>query len=325
MATQPLGSVKKSIPLTQRVQNGCDDIEATRFSKQPLWKERLDVLSGETAELPLVKRKALAIDKQLYEMPVKIKDYELIVGHLFQCSLGTGVPFPNYCTTEELRAAEEKFTHPGGILGHHCPSYGRFLKHGIGGLRRMAEEKLVEARQKDRNGDTEAWYESVIMSLDALGRFMLRYHDLALELSENGADPDRKEELLTIAEISKHLSVESPRTFREAIQAFWFAHAAFQATNNLLSLGRTDQYLWPFLEKDLDDGTTTIEEAQELIDLLWVKFNERLQSFEIAKGSTYYVPDADEIAQMSPEELSRIGYSSNPWAGYGGHKGKSLY
>ncbi|MEE8400463.1 MAG: pyruvate formate lyase family protein, partial [Desulfobacterales bacterium] len=324
MATQPHEVVTKSIPLTDRVQRGCEDIEAIRFSKQPLWRKHLTVLSDETVSLPLVKRKALAIDKQLSEMPAKIKDYELIVGHLFQCSLGTGVPFPAYATSEELLASEERFAFPGAIFGHHCPSYGRFLKHGIGGLRRMAEEKLAEVRQKGEDTDTASWYESVIMSLDALGRFMLRYHDLARELAENGAGPGRKEELLTVAEISKHLSEEPPRTFREAIQAFWFAHAAFQATNNLLSLGRMDQYFWPFLEKDLENGTTTIAQAQELIDLLWLKFNERLQSFELAKNHSYYVPDPDVIAKMSPDELSRLGFASNPWAGYAGHKGQFL-
>ncbi len=301
MTSQTEKVVSKSIPLTGRVQKGCEDIETIRFSKQPLWKEKLTVLTDETAKLPLVKRKALAMGKQLSEMPVKIKDYELIVGHLFQSSLGTGVPFPHYCTKEELNAAAEKLVNPGAVFGHHCPSYERFLKYGIGGLRRMAEEKLAETRMEDGSADTASWYESVIMSLDALGGFILRYHDLALELAGNGAKPEQKEELLNIAEITKHIAVEPPRTFREAIQAMWFAHAAFQATNNLLSLGRIDQYLWPFLERDFENGTTTIEQAQELIDLLWLKFNERLQSFELSMSSSYRIFDPDDMAGVSPK------------------------
>ncbi|MEE8400001.1 MAG: pyruvate formate lyase family protein [Desulfobacterales bacterium] len=322
MDSQIEEAVSKSIPLTERVQKGCEDIEAIRFSKQPLWKERLTVLTDETVKLPLVKRKALAIGKQLAEMPVKIKDYELIVGHLFQCSLGTGIPFPEYCTAEEIAAAGKKLMHPGAVFGHHCPSYERFLKHGIGGLRRLAEEGLAGTRQDGGNADTESWYESVIMSLDGLGSFLLRYRDLALQLAEAETNPDRKDQLLKIAEISRHLSTEPPRTFREAIQAFWFAHAAFQATRNLLSLGRIDQYLWPFLEEDLANATTTIEQAQELIDLLWLKFNERLQSLELAENSSYYVPDPDEMAKIPVAELSKR--APAPWAGHVGNWGLFL-
>lgn len=316
-------TVKKSIPLTDRVQRGCKDIEAIRFSKQPLWDEKLSVLTDETAKLPLVKRKALAIGKQLAAMPAKIKEYELIVGHLFQCSLGTGVPFPEHCTKEEIEAAGEKFTHPGAIFGHHCPSYERFLRYGIGGLQRLAKEKLAELKRNGGDEDVRTWYESVIMSLDGLGNFFLRYHHLALKLAAAEADTTRKYELLEIADISQHLSSEPPRTFREAIQAFWFAHAAFQATRNLLSLGRIDQYLWPFLQADLENGRTTIEQAQELIDLLWLKFNERLQSLDLVSGSSYYYPTPDKIREMSAEEILELA-SPFPWAGHVGNWGQFL-
>ena len=322
MAEHQQEPVGKSMPLTARVQKGCEDIEAIRSSKQPLWRERLTVLTDETVKLPLVKRKGLAISKQLAEMPVRIKDYELIVGHLFQCSLGTGVPFPDYCTADELDAAGKKFVHPGAVFGHHCPSYERFLKYGIRGLRGLAEEKLAETRQKGGNAGTESWYESVIIALDGLGSFFLRYRDLARQLAEAETDPDRKHELVNIADIAEHLSMEPPRTFREAIQAFWFTHVAFQATRNLLSLGRMDQYFWPFLERDLADGTTTIEQAQELIDLLWLKFNERLQSLELAEDSSYYFPDPDEMAKMSMDEIARS--VPAPWAGYVGNWGQCL-
>ncbi len=168
MVSQMEKAVSKSIALTDRVQRGCADIEGIRFTKQEMWRERLTVLDEETARLPLVKRKALAIALQLAEMPVKIKDYELIVGHLFQSSLGTGIPFPHHCTQEERDAAGDKFVHDGAIFGHHCPSYERFLKYGIGGLRRLAEDKLAELKESGGNAQKETWYESVITSLDGL-------------------------------------------------------------------------------------------------------------------------------------------------------------
>ena len=315
-------AISRSIPLTNRVKAGQEDIVAIRFRKQTLWKERLTVLDAETVKLPLVVRKALAIGKQLAEMPVKIKRHELIVGHLFQCSLGTGVPFPDYCTAEELESAAQKFMHPGAIFGHHCPSYQRFLTLGIGGIQRLAREKLAEVRLQGGKAETESWYEAVILSLDGLGCFILRYHDLARELALDETDQERKAELLEIADVSKHLSESPPRTFREAVQAFWFAHAAFQATRNLLSLGRIDQYLGPFLERDLENGTTTIAQAQEVIDLLWIKFNERLQSLELADGTSYHFRAADDIPK--PENAAWKPAPMYAVAGYVGNWGQFL-
>ena len=144
MVSQADRVVTKSITLSDRVQTGHEDIEAIRYSKQPMWRGNLSVLNEETVKLPLVQRKALAISLQLAEMPAEIKSYELIVGHLFQSSLGTGIPFPDHCTKEEVDAASDKFMHNGAIFGHHCPSYQRFLKYGIGGLRKQAEGKATE-------------------------------------------------------------------------------------------------------------------------------------------------------------------------------------
>ena len=136
--------VTKSIPITERVQKGYKEIQEGRFHKKALWDAKLTVVDEETAKLPLVKRKALATKKQLAEMPAEIGDYELVVGHIFQSSLGTWLPFPVYWTDEELEAAGKKFTHPTAIFGHHCPSYPRFLKHGVSGLQKLAEEKLLK-------------------------------------------------------------------------------------------------------------------------------------------------------------------------------------
>ncbi len=321
MVSQADKVVTKTIALSDRVQTGHEDIEGIRYSKQPMWRENLSVLNEETGKLPLVKRKALAIALQLAEMPVKIKDYELIVGHLFQSSLGTGIPFPYHCTKEEIDAAGDKFMHNGAIFGHHCPSYESFLKYGIGGLRKQAEDKLAELIKNGGDTKTRDWYESVIVSLDGLSHFFMRYHDLAIEKAK--AEPAPRAALEEIAAICKHLSTSPPRTFREAIQSFWFAHAAFQATRNLLSLGRIDQYLWPFLEADLEAGRATMEEAQELIDLLWLKFNERLQALNLTVGTSYYIPDPEEAAKLSPEEMMALA-GKNPWASLVGNWGKFL-
>jgi formate C-acetyltransferase len=109
---------------------------------------------------------------------------------------------------------------------------------------------------------------------------MQRYGDLAVTLADSEADTQRKEELGEIARVCYNLVEGPPQTFREALQAFWFVNMAVNSVGFISPLGRFDQNLWPFLEQDLENGAITLEEAQELVDLLWLKFSERHQLFK---------------------------------------------
>ncbi|MCL2058915.1 MAG: hypothetical protein FWH01_07630 [Oscillospiraceae bacterium] len=85
----------------------------------------------------------------------------------------------------------------------------------------------------------------------------------------------RRRELLEAADICERVPMQPARTFREACQSAWFVHVALQLTGNHLALGRPDQYLNPYLEADLSSGRLTIDQAQEIMDLWMLKFNER--------------------------------------------------
>ncbi len=290
--------VSGALPLSARVQKALKLIEEGRFQKKPLFTEGLTVLDEETVKLPLVKRKALAIKKVLSEMPIEIREHELLVG----CSVHGrskiifSTPFPEYATQDEKDAATEKFTGTGSVFGHFSPYYPRYLKLGLNGLRGMALEKLDMTRKNGKAPEKEVWYESVIICLDALAELIRRYRDLASKLADGETDAARKEKLQVIAGISQHLLQGPPQSFREALQALWFAHIAFMSTLNKLPVGRFDQNLWPYLKRDLENGVITIVEAQELIDCLWLKFNERLQAFEIIGTGLWYTDDSAPAA-----------------------------
>lgn len=298
--------VSNTLELTPRIQKGLKLKHEGRFQKREFWGEGLTVLNEVTIKLPLIKRKALGIEKVLKEMPVKIEDHELIVGFAIQNSVGSNSPFPEYATQEEKDAAAGRYTGTLSVFGHFCPSYPKIFRLGVNGLQTQAEEKLAEVRQNNENTEKEDWYEAVIITLDALKSFILRYADLASELSELAVDPSRKEELKEIARISNHLSQKPPQTFREAIQVLWFAHTAFESTLNFMSMGRFDQNLWPFLKHDLGNNIIRLEEAQELIDCLWLKFNDRLNTFELASQKLY------RPATMTEDEL--IGTIAGAWS-----------
>jgi len=277
--------VSKTLPLTTRVQKGLALIKESRYHKKARWGEGLTVLDEETVKLPLVKRKALAIKKILSEMPIDIKDYELIVGSAIQGPTTVRASLPEYATQEEVEAAAKKRTNPLSVFGHSSPYYPRYLELGLGSLQKMAEEKLDEVRQKGTEPEKEAWYEAVIMSLGGLKELIRRHGDSASELADSETDLTRKAELYEIARVSQHLLEEPPQPFREALQASWFVQIALFSTLNHLPIGRFDQNLWPYLERDLENGAIIISEAQELVDCFWLKCNDLLQAFQIQEDS----------------------------------------
>jgi pyruvate formate-lyase/glycerol dehydratase family glycyl radical enzyme len=110
----------------------------------------------------------------------------------------------------------------------------------------------------------------------ALIRFAERHAELARELAKAETDAARRAELLRIAEVCARVPAHAPRDFQEAIQAYWFVHLGVTIELNTwdaFSPGRLDQHLRPFWRAGLTDGSLTKERAAELLQCLWIKFN----------------------------------------------------
>ena len=103
-----------------------------------------------------------------------------------------------------------------------------------------------------------------------------RYAAYARELAEKEIDEIRKQELLQIAANCDVVPAHAPKTFWQAIQMYWFVHLGVTTELNpwdAYSPGRLDQHLNPFYQKDTEDGILDDEKALELLECLWVKFN----------------------------------------------------
>jgi formate C-acetyltransferase len=114
------------------------------------------------------------------------------------------------------------------------------------------------------------------IAADALIHFAQRYSLAAKELAKKERDPERRKELERIAEICVHVPAHKPRSLWEALQYYWFVHLGVVTEVNpwdAFNPGRLDQHLHPFYEKDLKDGNLTEEEAKELLQAFWIKFN----------------------------------------------------
>jgi len=169
--------------------------------------------------------------------------------------------------------------------GHILPDVAGWLRLGVSGLRRKTE--TARAQPEMQSATHQHFYDAVLIALEAAQILMVRYADLARQTVGSVDDPSRKQELSHIAGVCCRLSVAPPRNFREAMQALWFLFVLLQMESNASSFspGRFDQYMLPYLERDLATGRLTLSEAQRLIERLWLKFNEvvLLRSSESAR------------------------------------------
>ncbi len=124
--------------------------------------------------------------------------------------------------------------------------------------------------------DKQEQLKAMAICCDAIVRFGQRHAEKALEMAKETADPQRKKELLDIAEVCNHVPAHAPRSFREALQMYWFLHLGVITELNTwdsFNPGRLDQHLNAFYKKGIEDGTLTREDAEELLQCFWVKFN----------------------------------------------------
>jgi formate C-acetyltransferase len=152
--------------------------------------------------------------------------------------------------------------------GHICPDTPAWLKYGPTGIADMAR------RYREKNADMASFYDGVEMSMQGASAFMQRYADLAEELSSN---PEyNTEEMLETARICRKLASAHPETFHEAVQCAWFLSVLLQMESNASSFspGRMDQYLYPYYRHDIDNGLITDDRALEIIESLYIKFNQ---------------------------------------------------
>jgi formate C-acetyltransferase len=158
--------------------------------------------------------------------------------------------------------------------GHILPDVEIWLRLGIAGLR----AKVIASRQRPevQNEAQQQYYEASLIVLQAAGEFITRYADLATQLAKETDDETRRTELRCISSICRHLAEQPAGTFYEALQATWYLFVLLQIESNASSFspGRFDQYMLPFLQQDLQSGQLTLNKAQELLEYLWLKFNE---------------------------------------------------
>lgn len=169
-----------------------------------------------------------------------------------------------------------------------------FVK-GYSGIRREAEAALAALDLTDvRNLARRDFWRAAAITCEGMETLAARYAEKAGELAAAEADPVRASELRDIAETCRRLAVGAPATFRDAIQQVYFTLCGLfiEGNGGGYSIGRLDQYLYPFFLRDKAEGLLTDDAAQELLECFWIKLGEQLwyQTDESARDYAGYCP-----------------------------------
>lgn len=190
--------------------------------------------------------------------------------------------------------------------GHIIPDYPKLLKYGLKAI-------LDEVKQKAKQQPDNVFYAASVITIEATIQYVLRYVDEVQKKIVTCNDQKRIAELKKLKSILQKIAYDKPDTLYEALQLFWLSCVVFQHESNAssISVGRFDQYMYPFYEKEKEN----MEFVKELLHCLYLKFNSivAIRSSESAKffagfpiGYTLMVGGVDENGKDASNDFSEL-------------------
>ena len=170
----------------------------------------------------------------------------------------------------------------GSALHHTIADYASVLRKGLKGLK---EEIQIETDKIDSSDipsntdfDRKNVYKAMLIAADAIIIYANRCAELAEEMANQETDPQKKADFTEMARICRKVPEYPAESWWEAIQSWHFLHNAIRLCEGgtAHSGGRFDQYMYPYLKKDLEAGRITKKRAQALLECLFIKIRQRL-------------------------------------------------
>lgn len=252
----------------------------------------------------------------LHEKPIIIQEYDLLAGLLQHYKMSSSMPIlyehdydPRYWPTSKrrpdtrriLRSCAEKYgfqtSEANAILSiedemicglihhqpysHAIPGFYKLIYHGIDAVLISIEQSWpVYSKEKERCD----MLQSMKIALQAASEYIQRYGEKATQVLSQTEDPQKRNNLLRIADSCKRISHKAAENFFDAIQFATIIQelTTIETSCGSMSLGRVDQLFYPYYEADLRTGQITMEEAQYLIDAWRIKISGLVQGFQNA-------------------------------------------
>jgi len=154
--------------------------------------------------------------------------------------------------------------------------YETFVRRGLRDIIEETRGRLEALDISAENTHKIDFYRASLISMEAMVTFANRYAELAETMAAGEADEVRRQELLDIADICRRVPEYPPRSFREAVQSWWFLHLGIQMEQAGCgsSPGRLGQYLDPYFQKDKAENGITREDGIAWLKCLFVKILE---------------------------------------------------
>lgn len=193
--------------------------------------------------------------------------------------------------------------------GDSNPGYDVILmKKGMLDIQNEAKahlEKLDYSNPEDIN--KIYFYKSVIDTTEGVMIYARRMSEYAKELASKETDPKRKRELEKIAEVNAYVPAHKPRTFWEAIQSVFTIESLLVVEENQtgMSIGRVDQYMYPFYKADIESGRMNDYEAFDLAGCMLIKMSEMM--WLTSEGSSKFFAGYQPFVNMTVGGVTREG------------------
>ena len=241
---------------------------------------------------PYWERWARSMAYALENEPVRLFDDEELVGMLYQMAgppkgyqpqerpeiwKDAEVCPGRYAGAQAVRRIKQKvvpYVADPGCTGHIGWRFDPILELGIEGHMEVIREHLAKAK----DAKAKRLYRGALI----LWQAALRWNDKHVEAMKAALEMvpacDRPR-LLRMIEICSQVPRRPARNFHEALQSWNMQHLAVMFENPYggNGPGRLDYFLWPYLQRDLKEGRITQAQAKELIDEMFVRFQERLE------------------------------------------------
>jgi len=263
---------------------------------------------------PHWERYARSMAYALENAPIYMLDDANLVGMLYQTV--PDVPYDNvenekmwserFCVNARMSGRFEKevgeIKNIWAAPGHVGWRWDIILEHGVDGL--MARIKKLLAAPCDAKA--KRFYRGALIMLRAVLKWN-RLHIKALREKARTASVGEKKRLGKLIKICEHVPRLPARNFREALQSFYLQYLAVMFENPFggNGAGRLDYFLWPYLENDLATGAITMAETRELIDELFIRFDERLHNSDGWVESVI-------VGGLGPDGIRRTADAVNP-------------
>ncbi len=221
-------------------------------------------------------RQAILFQHMTEDVPLKIKDTDYIAGWYGYDDEDMPSPlenryFPFICMlNDEQKQIREKLrselnTKMGFTSAHTCIDYQAIVQNGLEHYIAQVGEALCEHPGDD-------CLLAMKISLEAACKYAERFAAAAQEKAKKSQNPEHRSRFENMYSALCHVPRFGARNFLEAVQSVWIMHSLIPMAEMSwasISIGRIDQYLYPFYQAFIQEGGT-VQEVKNILKNLFV-------------------------------------------------------